>query len=63
LVRPARSESQAFIDQSSPLRGASNLSEVKKLACCHWPCASRFTTASLGGSSAITLVARGFEFG
>ena len=49
LVRPARSESQAFIDQPSPLRGApSNLSEVKKLARCHLPCASRLTTASLG---------------
>src|SRR6266478_7443083 len=36
LVRPARSLSQAFIDQPSPLLGApSNLSAVKKVARCH----------------------------
>ena len=64
LVRPARSDSHAFMVQPSPPRGApSNLTEAKKLAHCQGPSASRLTTASLGGSSAITFTARGFEFG
>src|SRR5262249_25030221 len=48
----------------SPLRGEpSKRGAVKKLARCQEPRASRLTTRSLGGSSATTLTARGFEFG
>src|SRR3981189_486881 len=64
LVRPARSLSQALIDQPSPLGGVpSNLSEVKKLAPCHVRCATSLTTRSLAASSATTLTARGLELG
>src|SRR5262245_13867460 len=64
LVRPARSESHALIEERSPLLGApSTFGAVKNVARCQLPCASRLTTASLGGSSATTFTARGEEFG
>src|SRR5215813_9395758 len=64
LVRPARSESQAFMEERSPLLGApSTFGAVKKVARCQVPWARRLTTASLGGSSATTFTARGEEFG
>src|SRR5256885_17059363 len=64
LVRPARSESHAFIDERSPLFGAlSTLGAVKNVGRWQGPCATRLTTASLGRSSATTFTARGEEFG
>src|SRR3954462_11968557 len=49
LVRPARSESQAFIEDRLPLFGAPSIfGAVKKVARCQEPCATRLTTASLG---------------
>jgi hypothetical protein len=64
LVRPARSLSQACIDQLSSLRAApSNLMEVKNVARCHPCCATRLTTRSLAASSATTLTTRGLELG
>src|SRR4051794_20073423 len=64
MVRPARSLSQAFIDQSAPACGGlSKCTEAKNDALFHSPSASFFTTASLRLSSAMTLIARGLEFG
>src|SRR5258708_14250442 len=68
LVRPARSVSQPpkekGSENGSPRRGApENDDAVRKLARCHGDCASSLTMRSLWASSAITLTARGCEFG
>src|SRR5215471_4757631 len=67
LVRPARSCSQPLIENGlSPGSWRNALAKadaVRKLAWFHEARARRSTTRSLGRSSAITLTARGFEFG
>src|SRR5436305_7587009 len=64
LVRPATSLSQPVIEKSLPLAGApENAEAVKKVAWFHFAWASRLTTRSAGVSSAMILIARGFEFG
>src|SRR5580692_6896839 len=64
LVRPARSASQPPTENFSPLGGApENDDAVRNVAACHCDCARSLTMCSLWLSSAITLTARGFEFG
>src|SRR4030088_2799322 len=64
VVRPATSLSQPVIEKLSSLRGAPEKAEaVKKLAWLQAACASRLTTRSLGGSSAMILMARGLGVG
>src|ERR1700733_5902424 len=64
LVRPARSLSQPFMENGSSCRGAPEKAvAVRKVAPCHGACASSLTARSAGGSSAITLTARGLELG
>src|SRR5215217_9015757 len=64
LVRPAKSLSQPFTENRAVSRGALAKAEaVKNVAAAHEDCARSLTTCSLGLSSAMTLTARGFEFG
>src|SRR5262245_42464060 len=66
LVRPARSLSQPPSEKRSgalPEAAPAKAEAVRKLAPCHELRASSLTTRSLAASSAMTLTARGREFG
>src|SRR5215468_2908093 len=63
LVRPARSLSQPCIEKPRPGGVPANADAVKKLALFQRRPARRLTSASLPGSSAMTLTCRGLELG
>src|SRR6266852_2988729 len=63
LVRPARSLSQPCIEKPRPGGAPANAEAVKKLALFQRRSARCLTSASLVGSSAMTLKCRGLELG
>src|SRR5260221_10541709 len=63
LVRPARSLSQPCTEKPRPGGAPANADAVKKLALFQRRSARCLTSASLAGSSAMTLTCRGLEFG